>query len=234
MITGWDRGFIIEKESNKYTKKFSCSLCENYDPSDKSCNIKCIFLPEVGYDMWKNCSSVSYLPNGQYSDEHIYQLIKAGKTRGIRHISMNDLGEDAFYDKSKSGFNYWDMKEDYLELFSKIYYEKSISSIEKACILVPEEFLDKYRKALSSLEFDEFYEVVGAFVHIVGCRAGGKIIRSITKYFHACYMEKMFSQSIEEISLYSISKEFVSSFALWMGKKNYYSKIKELKANNEQ
>lgn len=231
MITGWDRGFIIEKETNKYTKKFSCSLCDYYDPSDKSCNKKYVFLPEVGYDMWKTCGGISYTPNGKYSEEHISQLIKAGKTFGIQHISMKDFPEDVFYEKIGGSFNYWKIKDEYLALFSKIYYENSVNSVEKACILVPEEFLEKYKEAVLSLQFEPFYEVIGAFINIIGCRAGGQTIRNLARFFHSSYMNKMFSKSIEEITLYSISKEFVISFSRWLGKRNCYNKIKEFQIN---
>lgn len=44
-------------------------------------------------------------------------------------------------------------------------------------------------------------------------------------------MNKMFSKSIEEITLYSISKEFVISFSRWLGKRNCYNKIKEFQIN---
>lgn len=54
MAWGYEKSFIVEHvEFSK--KKLSCKDCQYYEKDDKSCLKRPLYLPEDGYNSWKNC-----------------------------------------------------------------------------------------------------------------------------------------------------------------------------------
>lgn len=54
MAWGYEKSFIVEHvEFSK--KKLSCKDCRYYEKDDKSCLKRPLYLPEGGYNSWKNC-----------------------------------------------------------------------------------------------------------------------------------------------------------------------------------
>lgn len=54
MAWGYEKSFIVEHvEFSK--KKLSCKDCYYYEKDDKSCLKRPLYLPEDGYNSWKNC-----------------------------------------------------------------------------------------------------------------------------------------------------------------------------------
>ena len=53
MAWGYEKAFIVEHVDFK--KKLSCKDCCYYEKDDKSCLKRPLYLPEDGYNSWKNC-----------------------------------------------------------------------------------------------------------------------------------------------------------------------------------
>ena len=54
MAWGYEKSFVVEHvEFTK--KKLSCKDCCYYEKDDKSCLKRPLYLPEDGYNSWKNC-----------------------------------------------------------------------------------------------------------------------------------------------------------------------------------
>lgn len=53
MAWGYEKAFIVEHVDFK--KKLSCKDCCYYEKEDKSCLKRPVYLPEDGYNSWKNC-----------------------------------------------------------------------------------------------------------------------------------------------------------------------------------
>lgn len=54
MAWGYEKSFIVEHvEFSK--KKLSCKDCRYYEKDDLSCLKRPLYLPEDGYNSWKNC-----------------------------------------------------------------------------------------------------------------------------------------------------------------------------------
>lgn len=49
----WGDRYIIE--NHRETNKISCSKCINYCQEDMSCNVKPVYCPVDGWDLWKHC-----------------------------------------------------------------------------------------------------------------------------------------------------------------------------------
>lgn len=59
---GYERGFVIEHDPT-IKKRIDCKDCCHYDSSDKSCSRRGLYLPEDGYNSWRNCKTFSLEPN---------------------------------------------------------------------------------------------------------------------------------------------------------------------------
>lgn len=55
MAWGYEKCFTIEHDPT-VKKKIDCKDCIYYEASDKSCGKRPLYLPEDGYNSWKNCN----------------------------------------------------------------------------------------------------------------------------------------------------------------------------------
>lgn len=72
MAYGYEKGFTIERV-HKEKRKLSCSDCDYYDKSDKSCGKTPRYIPVDGYDSWKYCGKFEIDSNAGFRDEKIAQ-----------------------------------------------------------------------------------------------------------------------------------------------------------------
>ena len=54
MAWGYEARMTIEHDPT-VKRRIDCKDCINYDSSDKSCTKRPLYLPEDGYNSWKNC-----------------------------------------------------------------------------------------------------------------------------------------------------------------------------------
>lgn len=54
MAYGYEKSFSIEHDPT-VKRRIDCKDCNYYDSSDKSCSKRPLYLPEDGYNSWKNC-----------------------------------------------------------------------------------------------------------------------------------------------------------------------------------
>ncbi len=73
----WSDGFVIEyvHKGNK-GKRISCRDCSNYVASDRSCRKKPVYLPEIGYDLWKTCNSFKLSKSTNFYEEKLERINK--------------------------------------------------------------------------------------------------------------------------------------------------------------
>ena len=68
MTWGYARGFVIEHD-NTVKRKIDCKDCEYYEPEDKSCGKRPLYLPEDGYNSWRNCNYFKLTPAASHYEE---------------------------------------------------------------------------------------------------------------------------------------------------------------------
>lgn len=54
MAWGYEKSFIVEHDTT-VKRRIDCKDCNYYDSSDKSCMKRPLYLPEDGYNSWRNC-----------------------------------------------------------------------------------------------------------------------------------------------------------------------------------
>lgn len=131
----WGDSYVIEKK-HLPKKKVTCEDCKHYN-SDKSCQAEPVFIPEVGYDNWKNCKSFLLSLHTPYFDEKKKTVISLRSEKYIetssdnyesiirqsqdREASNNELKktkESSF----KKGVDYWGIPKEVLGHFKRYYY----------------------------------------------------------------------------------------------------------------
>ena len=68
MAWGYARGFVIEHD-NTVKRKIDCKDCEYYESEDKSCGKRPLYLPEDGYNSWRNCDYFKLTPAASHYEE---------------------------------------------------------------------------------------------------------------------------------------------------------------------
>lgn len=68
MAWGYSRGFVIEHD-NTVKRKIDCKDCLNYEPDDKTCTKRPLYLPEDGYNSWRNCNCFELDPTTSHFEE---------------------------------------------------------------------------------------------------------------------------------------------------------------------
>ncbi len=68
MAWGYERGFVIEHD-NTLKRRIDCKSCLYYEPEDKSCMKRPLYLPEDGYNSWKNCAYFKIDPSTSNFEE---------------------------------------------------------------------------------------------------------------------------------------------------------------------
>ena len=68
MAWGYARGFVIEHD-NTVKRKIDCKDCEYYELEDKSCGKRPLYLPEDGYNSWRNCDYFKLTPAASHYEE---------------------------------------------------------------------------------------------------------------------------------------------------------------------
>lgn len=65
MVWGYARGFVIEHD-NTVKRKIDCM---NYESDDKTCTKRPLYLPEDGYNSWRNCDYFILDPSTSHYEE---------------------------------------------------------------------------------------------------------------------------------------------------------------------
>ena len=84
MAWGYARGFVIEHDST-VKRKIDCKDCLNYESDDKTCTKRPLYLPEDGYNSWRNCdyfeldSSTSHYEEKRAQYERTKHKRRSGK-----------------------------------------------------------------------------------------------------------------------------------------------------------
>ena len=68
MTWGYARGFVIEHDST-VKRKIDCKDCLNYESDDKTCTKRPLYLPEDGYNSWRNCDYFKLDPSTSHYEE---------------------------------------------------------------------------------------------------------------------------------------------------------------------
>ena len=72
----YEDGFCIEYV-RKGSKRISCRDCINYIVADRSCVKKPVYLPEIGYDLWKTCKYFKLSKSASFYDQKIERINKS-------------------------------------------------------------------------------------------------------------------------------------------------------------
>ncbi len=68
MAWGYAKGFVIEHD-NTVKRRIDCKDCQYYEHEDKSCQKRPLYLPEDGYNSWRNCAYFELDPNTGFYEE---------------------------------------------------------------------------------------------------------------------------------------------------------------------
>ena len=122
MAIGWERGFIIEKDetSRKYVNCKDCFYCDN---EDKSCSKNNIYIPDIGYDYWKQCKY--FVIDSQANDS---KKIQAFKKKGVNVLKREKIKnpQDIYSIRKGSNYHFHNMRREYKEVFYSMYKKKMI------------------------------------------------------------------------------------------------------------
>ena len=75
---GYEKAYTVEHDPT-VKKRIDCKDCNYYDSSDKSCMKRQLYLPEDGYNSWKNCSYFKLDPGTYNYEAKLQQLKKMAK-----------------------------------------------------------------------------------------------------------------------------------------------------------
>ena len=96
MAWGYEKAFIVEHVDFK--KKLSCKDCCYYEKDDKSCLKRPLYLPEDGYNSWKNCKYFEPTRDAIKSkkDQIEKYLNKTKTVKGIPSKHYKESQKDSF------------------------------------------------------------------------------------------------------------------------------------------
>lgn len=83
MAWGYEASFTIEHD-NTLKRKISCKDCLYYDSSDKSCTKRPLYLPEDGYNSWRNCDFFDLEEGVSHYGEKKAQYLRFKNSRSIK------------------------------------------------------------------------------------------------------------------------------------------------------
>lgn len=79
MAWGYEARMTIEHDPT-LKRRIDCKDCIHYDNSDKSCLKRPLYLPEDGYNSWKNCKYFEIDRNTPNYDVKLQQLVRKNKS----------------------------------------------------------------------------------------------------------------------------------------------------------
>ncbi len=68
MAWGYANGFVIEHD-HTVKRRIDCKDCIYYESDDKSCRKRPLYLPEDGYNSWRNCDFFDLDPDTSHYGE---------------------------------------------------------------------------------------------------------------------------------------------------------------------
>jgi macrodomain Ter protein organizer (MatP/YcbG family) len=83
MAWGYESSFTIEHIEG-LKKKLSCKDCQNYIKEDKSCGKRQLYLPEDGYNSWRDCKFFVLDEDVTHYDEKKAQLLRTKNSSSIK------------------------------------------------------------------------------------------------------------------------------------------------------
>lgn len=83
MAWGYEASFTIERD-NTLKRKICCKDCVHYDPTDKSCTKRPLYLPEDGYNSWRNCDFFELDEDVSHYSEKNAQLLRFRNSRSLK------------------------------------------------------------------------------------------------------------------------------------------------------
>lgn len=223
MAIGWERGFIIEKDetSRKYVNCKDCFYC---DKEDKSCSKNNIYIPDIGYDYWKQCKY--FVIDSQANDS---KKIQAFKKKGVNVLKREKIKnpQDIYSIRKGSNYHFHNMRREYKEVFYSMYKKKNDIDIIKCYELLPLEVYDGYTETILSGNNQHFLQSIALFMNnleMVQCLGGIKKIAKKTmpvvgKYI--LYSDKIITREIFE-------EMFLEVFCKYLEERGAFDELEEM------
>ena len=216
----WGDRYIIEQNRN-YHNRVSCGDCIYYQ-SDKSCNGKNVYVPDVGYDNWKYCTMFVMNDEGCRKNNKIRQVLR------FHHMSSLRKGITVDFDKKaeREGDGHvqcWDLNDDMLKLFRNCLMKKE-SSILEAAFMVPVEMFEGYKIAIQSEQYELLDDAIAVFLKNICLKPARKGVRVIRRNFWKMKDELLFSGKYVQFSELYFSKLFVVFFAEYLKNKRVFDR----------
>ncbi|SKB84231.1 hypothetical protein SAMN06296386_106146 [Lachnospiraceae bacterium] len=86
MAWGYEASFTIEHDDT-LKRKICCKDCDHYDATDLSCSKRPLYLPEDGYNSWRNCDYFELNEDAPHYAEKKAQLLRFRNSRSVRNYS---------------------------------------------------------------------------------------------------------------------------------------------------
>lgn len=232
----WGDSYVIEKK-HLPKRKVTCEDCKHYN-SDKSCQAEPVFIPEVGYDNWKNCKSFLLSCHTAYFDEKkktvvslrsekyietprgSYEaLLRQSQEREDRRKEIKETKDSTF----KQGVNYWGIPMEVLGHLKRYYYgyQSEYNYCKKR---IPAKTYKAFQRYCMEGDHSEFDEALAQFIVALSIPIPSK--EGIVKFRKALQREIM-SLLFDEEKDYSLkasrfNRLFVDAFVNLLEKKKCF------------
>lgn len=220
MAIGWEKGFVVDKDTTK-RKYVNCKDCNYCDKDDMSCNKNNLYIPDVGYDFWKQCK---YFVIDVHADEHM--KIQAFKKKGSSVLQRKKIDNPKIiYNVKTKDYHFRNLNEEYRKIFYSMLKNRNDSDIIKCYELLPHEVYDGYVEMLLSGDIEPFINAIALFmnnIEMVQLKKGikkivKKVMRPVGNYI-LCSENKLSRSKFEEM--------FLNAFCDYLNEKGAFDEVK--------
>ncbi len=161
MAIGWERGFILERDDT-IRKRVNCKDCMYYSDEDKSCYKISNYIPDLGYDYWKQCKY--FIVDVDIEEGKRY---KAFLVKGVSALNRQkiDNPEKLINVIKGNGYYFYQLKEKYLIAFYDLYKKNKNINIMRCYEWLPVELYDGYIIWLKTANFDSIFKAMCLFMY---------------------------------------------------------------------
>ena len=223
MAIGWERGFVVERD-NTLRKRINCSDCIFYVDDDKSCGKVSNYIPNLGYDYWKQCKFfVADIDLDEMKKYKVYTVKGASGLYRRRESTVNDI-----MDVSTGGsYYFFNMKEEYLFAFYNWFCKNKVSDIVKCYELLPLEIYEGYVEFISTGNKEMLISAIGLFMKNLEMPLLKKGINKIVKTMMQEVFERLISAGVG-LTREKFEIVFLDSFCNYMNERNAFQKYMQV------